>query len=167
MFVLGCEIVWVFKDSIFEVDVLLMDYLLGLIEIDGLNLICLICVCYLELKILVVLVYYNKVMVGMVMYVGVCGFVGKEEELLELVCVICIVVMGGKCLNVVLVVEMESDVFFIDVFLFIVNGSKFFVLFDCFELSLCECEVLCCCFDGMLVMDIVEKFVCSIKIISL
>lgn len=96
MFASGRDIVRALKDATVEVDVLLMDYSLGPTEIDGLNLIRLIRVRYPDLKILVASAHHNKATVGMVMHAGARGFVGKEEELSELVRAIRTVAAGGK-----------------------------------------------------------------------
>ena len=167
MFASGREIVQALKDSAVEVDVLLMDYSLGPAEIDGLNLIRLIRVRYPDLKILVASAHHNKATVGMVMHAGARGFVGKEEELSELVRAIRTVAAGGKRLNPTLAAEMERDT---------LNAapadgsatesSELSALVDRPELSPKEREVLRCCLDGMSVTDIAEKFARSIKTIS-
>ena len=166
MFASWREIVRALKDSTFEVDVLLMDYSLGPTEIDGLNLIRLIRVRYPELKILVASAHHNKATVGMVMHAGARGFVGKEEELSELVRAIRTVATGGKRLNAALAAEMESDALSADAPAPTTNGGKLAVLLDRSELSPREREVLRCCLDGMSVTDIAEKFARSIKTIS-
>lgn len=109
MFASGREVVQALKDNTVEVDILLMDYSLGPAEIDGLNLIRLIRVRYPELKILVASAHHNKATVGLVMHAGARGFVGKEEELSELVRAIRTVAAGGKRLNATLAAEMERD----------------------------------------------------------
>ena len=167
MFASGREIVQALKDNAVEVDVLLMDYSLGPAEIDGLNLIRLIRVRYPDLKILVASAHHNKATVGMVMHAGARGFVGKEEELSELVRAIRTVAAGGKRLNPTLAAEMERDT---------LNAapadgsatesSELSALVDRPELSPKEREVLRCCLDGMSVTDIAEKFARSIKTIS-
>ncbi len=167
MFASGRDIVQALKDNAVEVDVLLMDYSLGPAEIDGLNLIRLIRVRYPDLKILVASAHHNKATVGMVMHAGARGFVGKEEELSELVRAIRTVAAGGKRLNPTLAAEMERDT---------LNAapadgsatesSELSALVDRPELSPKEREVLRCCLDGMSVTDIAEKFARSIKTIS-
>ena len=167
MFASGREIVRALKDNTFEVDVLLMDYSLGPTEIDGLNLIRLIRVRYPELKILVASAHHNKATVGMVMHAGARGFVGKEEELSELVRAIRTVAAGGKRLNAALAAEMERDALSADAPAPTANGTnKLSVLLDRSELSPREREVLRCCLDGMSVTDVAEKFARSIKTIS-
>ena len=167
MFASGREIVQALKDNAVEVDVLLMDYSLGPAEIDGLNLIRRIVVLRPELKILVASAHHNKATVGMVMRAGAKGFVGKEEELSELVRAIRTVAAGGKRLNPTLAAEMERET---------LNAapadgaatesSELSALVDRPELSPKEREVLRCCLDGMSVTDIAEKFARSIKTIS-
>ncbi|CAJ0795351.1 Transcriptional regulatory protein RcsB [Ralstonia psammae] len=167
MFASGREIVRALKDNTLEVDVLLMDYSLGPTEIDGLNLIRLIRVRYPELKILVASAHHNKATVGMVMHAGARGFVGKEEELSELVRAIRTVAAGGKRLNAALAAEMERDALSADAPAPTANGTnKLSALLDRSELSPREREVLRCCLDGMSVTDVAEKFARSIKTIS-
>ena len=167
MFASGREIVQALKDNTVEVDVLLMDYSLGPAEIDGLNLIRLIRVRYPDLKILVASAHHNKATVGMVMHAGARGFVGKEEELSELVRAIRTVAAGGKRLNAALAAEMEHDALAdTPAAAPATDAAKLSALVDRPELSPREREVLRCCLDGMSVTDIAEKFARSIKTIS-
>lgn len=167
LFASGREVVQALRDSAVEVDVLLMDYSLGPAEIDGLNLIRLIRVRYPELKILVASAHHNKATVGMVMHAGARGFVGKEEELSELVRAIRTVAAGGKRLNATLAAEMESDALAdAPAAASDAAGGDLAALVDRPELSPREREVLRCCLDGMSVTDIAEKFARSIKTIS-
>ncbi|MGM3274573.1 response regulator [Ralstonia sp. 24A2] len=168
MFASGREVVQSLKDSTVEVDILLMDYSLGPAEIDGLNLIRLIRVRYPELKILVASAHHNKATVGLVMHAGARGFVGKEEELSELVRAIRTVAAGGKRLNATLAAEMERDALAANAPAptSAVDGNALSALVDRPELSPREREVLRCCLDGMSVSDIAEKFARSIKTIS-
>jgi len=170
LFASGREVVQVLKDKTIEADVLLIDYSLGPAEIDGLNLIRLIRVRHPELKMLVVSAHHNKATVGMVMHAGARGFVGKEEELSELVRAIRTVAAGGKRLNATLAAEMER----VDVdkraeeapAAPAADGAELAGMLDRPELSPREREVLRCCLDGMSVTAIAEKFARSIKTIS-
>ena len=168
MFASGREVVQALKDNTVEVDILLMDYSLGPAEIDGLNLILLIRVRYPELKILVASAHHNKATVGLVMHAGARGFVGKEEELSELVRAIRTVAAGGKRLNATLAAEMERDALAADAPAptSAGDGNQLSALVERPELSPREREVLRCCLDGMSVSDIAEKFARSIKTIS-
>lgn len=168
MFASGREVVQALKDNAVEVDILLMDYSLGPAEIDGLNLIRLIRVRYPELKILVASAHHNKATVGLVMHAGARGFVGKEEELSELVRAIRTVAAGGKRLNATLAAEMERDALAADAPAptSAADGNQLSALVERPELSPREREVLRCCLDGMSVSDIAEKFARSIKTIS-
>ena len=168
MFASGREVVQALKDNTVEVDILLMDYSLGPAEIDGLNLIRLIRVRYPELKILVASAHHNKATVGLVMHAGARGFVGKEEELSELVRAIRTVAAGGKRLNATLAAEMERDALAADAPAptSAADGNQLSALVERPELSPREREVLRCCLDGMSVSDIAEKFARSIKTIS-
>ncbi|CAJ0800525.1 Transcriptional regulatory protein RcsB [Ralstonia condita] len=167
IFASGREVVQALRNNAVGVDVLLMDYSLGPAEIDGLNLIRLIRVRYPELKILVASAHHNKATVGMVMHAGARGFVGKEEELAELVRAIRTVATGGKRLNAALAAEMERDG--LDdaaPAAPAARGARLSPLVDRPELSPREREVLRCCLDGMSVTDIADKFARSIKTIS-
>lgn len=169
LFASGREVVQALKANAVEVDVLLMDYSLGPAEIDGLNLIRLIRVRYPELKILVVSAHHNKATVGLVMHAGARGFVGKEEELSELVRAIRIVAAGNKRLNATLAAEMEHDARAeaeAEAPIQVPDGADLSALVDRPQLSPREREVLRCCLDGMSVSDIAEKFARSIKTIS-
>lgn len=168
MFASGREVVQALKDNTVEVDILLMDYSLGPAEIDGLNLIRLIRVRYPDLKILVASAHHNKATVGLVMHAGARGFVGKEEELSELVRAIRTVAAGGKRLNATLAAEMERDALATDAPAptSVADGNQLAALVERPELSPREREVLRCCLDGMSVSDIAEKFARSIKTIS-
>ncbi|WP_296224676.1 response regulator transcription factor [Ralstonia sp. UBA689] len=169
LFASGREVVQALKTNTIEVDVLLMDYSLGPSEIDGLNLIRLIRVRYPELKILVVSAHHNKATVGLVMHAGARGFVGKEEELSEMVRAIRTVAAGNKRLNATLAVEMEHDAHAeaeAPIETQAPDGAELSDLVDRPQLSPREREVLRCCLDGMSVSDIAEKFARSIKTIS-
>ncbi|WP_199030674.1 response regulator transcription factor, partial [Ralstonia sp. ASV6] len=111
---------------------------------------------------------HNKATVGLVMHAGARGFVGKEEELSELVRAIRTVAAGGKRLNATLAAEMERDALAADAPAptSAVDGNQLSALVDRPELSPREREVLRCCLDGMSVSDIAEKFARSIKTIS-
>ena len=167
MFASGREVSRALKDNTVEVDVLLMDYSLGPTEIDGLNLIRPLLKKYPDLKILVASAHHNQATVGMVMDAGARGFVGKEEELSELVRAIRTVAAGGKRLNPALAAEMERDT--------LARGAgaapdgeaaELTALVDRPELSTREREVLRCYLDGMSVTAISEKFARSVKTIS-
>ncbi|AJW43537.1 MULTISPECIES: response regulator transcription factor [Ralstonia] len=162
----GRDLVQALKRGAAEADVLLMDYALGPTEIDGLNLIRLIRVRYPDVKILVASAHHNKATVGMAMHAGARGFVGKEEELSELVAAIRTVATGGKRLNAALAAEMEGDALADAPAASVKTGDKLSPLVDRPELSPRESEVLRCCLAGMSVTDIAEKFARSIKTIS-
>jgi len=119
---------------------------------------------YPELKILVASAHHNKATVGLVMHAGARGFVGKEEELSELVRAIRTVAAGGKRINAALAAEMERDQ--ITPAASTPVPGDLTALTDRPELSPREREVLRCCLDGMSVTDIAEKFARSIKTIS-
>lgn len=160
------EVARVLKNKAVELDVLLMDYSLGPDEIDGLNLIRLIRVRYPDVKILVASAHHNKATVGMAVHAGARGFVGKEEELSELVRAVRTVAAGGKRVNAVLAAEMERATLAATADPVSSETGALSALVNRPELSPKEREVLRCCLDGMSVTDIAEKFARSIKTIS-
>jgi len=144
-------------------DILLIDYSLGANDIDGLNLIRALKVRFPDSKILVSSSHYNPATVALAMRAGARGFVGKEQELSELVAAIRSVSVGRVHLNPLMAAEIssmlsshgvEDDA----------NGTD--SLTDNTDLSPREREVLRCCLDGMSVTQIAEKFARSVKTIS-
>lgn len=169
-FVKLCDLICWFE--VYYVDVVLFDYMFGFGEIDGFNFVKFVNMCFLDCWILMMLSSDILVIVSMMMCVGVFGFFGKSEDFGEFVYVICVVVNGCLYISVELVVWMELSVMF-DLWMVdmkVVGGDGMLIfelglLVDlCF--SLCEYEVLCCFFVGMFVFDIVLKFFCSFKMIS-
>ncbi|MFJ3047126.1 response regulator [Herbaspirillum chlorophenolicum] len=147
-------------------DLLVIDYSLGANDIDGLNLIRALRVRFPDSKILVSSSHYNPATVALAMKAGARGFVGKSQELSELIQAIRTVSVGRVHLNNNMAAELssmlstepgesarEGEV---------VSDS----LSENSELSPREREVLRCCLDGMTVTQIAEKFARSVKTIS-
>jgi len=146
-------------------DVLLIDYSLGMNDIDGLNLIRALKVRFTESKILVSSSHYNPATVALAMRAGARGFVGKEQELSELVAAVRTVALGRVHLNAAMAAELSSMLSIDSP----ETGSDTVAadsLTQNSELSPREREVLRCCLDGMSVTEIAEKFARSVKTIS-
>lgn len=141
------------------VDILLIDYALGVNDIDGLTLIRTLRLHFPDCKILVASAHYNPATVALAMRAGARGFVGKEQELSELVAALRSVALGRIYLSALMAAEISSapsedapD-----------GGDS---LTDNSELSPREHEVLRCCLEGMSVTQIAEKYARSVKTIS-
>lgn len=148
-------------------DLLLIDYSLGSNDIDGLNLIRALKVRFPESKILVSSSHYNPATVALAMKAGARGFVGKSQELTELIQAIRTVSLGRVHLNNVMAAELSSMLS--SEALDAAKTSEAPVsdsLAESNELSPREREVLRCCLDGMTVTQIAEKFARSVKTIS-
>ncbi|MCP1573514.1 LuxR family transcriptional regulator [Herbaspirillum rubrisubalbicans] len=159
-------------------DLLLIDYSLGSNDIDGLNLIRALRVRFPRSKILVTSAHSSPATVVMAMKAGARGFVGKSQELSELILAIRAIHTGREYLSIAMSRELAAlqaaD-----------PGARSEpepapprrrrarntppssdTLSDMPNLSPREREVLRCCLDGLSVTDIAEKFARSIKTIS-
>lgn len=147
-------------------DLLLIDYSLGDNDIDGLNLIRALKVRFPDSKILVSSSHYNPATVALAMKAGARGFVGKSQDLAELIQAIRTISLGRVHLNNAMAAEMSS--------LLAVEPAPASgegepaadSLVEQNELSPREREVLRCCLDGMSVTQIADKFARSVKTIS-
>lgn len=144
---------------------LLIDYSLGANDMDGLNLIRALKVRFGDSKILISSSHHNPATVSAAMKAGALGFVGKNEELSELVVAIRTVWVGREYLNDAMKAELltmglqaQANA--------AVAQPKSDSLEESKELSPREREVLRCCLDGMSVTQISEKFSRSVKTIS-
>ncbi|RFB74321.1 MULTISPECIES: response regulator transcription factor [unclassified Herbaspirillum] len=144
-------------------DILLIDYSLGANDIDGLNLIRALKVRFPDSKILVSSSHYNPATVALAMRAGARGFVGKEQELSELIAAVRSVAVGRVHLNPLMAAEISSMLSSNGSDEESANGDS---LTDNVELSPREREVLRCCLDGLSVTQIAEKFARSVKTIS-
>ncbi len=147
------------------VDVFVIDYALGESDIDGLNLIRALKVRFPDGKILVSSAHFNPATVALALRAGAKGFVGKEQELTELIVAIRTVIQGKTYLSQAMTAELSS----ISTTGLIESGELTFskgVLAKHGELSPREREVLRCCLDGMTVSQIANKFARSVKTIS-
>ena len=147
-------------------DILLIDYSLGSNDIDGLNLIRALRVHFPDSRILVSSSHYNPATIAMAMRAGARGFVGKSQELSELILAIRTVSVGRVYINNAMEAELSS-----------MNGRDQLLyqagdepvrdsLIGNTDLSPRERDVLRCCLEGMSVTQIAEKFARSVKTIS-
>ncbi|MFJ3058217.1 response regulator [Herbaspirillum sp. NPDC087042] len=158
-------------------DLLLIDYALGSNDIDGLNLIRALRVRFPRSKILVASAHHNPATVALAMKAGAQGFVGKSQELGELIQAVRAVGRGRQYLNVTMVTALssmqqaESGAGQAEP----ASGSRrgsggvpaaSRALAELSSLSPREREVLRCCLEGLSVTEIAEKFMRSVKTIS-
>nr|WP_232511661.1 response regulator transcription factor [Herbaspirillum sp. meg3] len=146
-------------------DILLIDYSLSVNDIDGLNLIRALKVRFPGSKIIVSSSHYNPATVALAMRAGARGFVGKEQELSELIAAVRSVSVGRVHLNPLMAAEISSMLSSNNAQEDDLSGAGD-SLTDHTELSPREREVLRCCLDGMSVTQIAEKFARSVKTIS-
>ena len=165
----GRELAIALKNKTCTADILLMDYSLGPSEIDGINLIKLLLTRHPGMKILVLSASHNKATVNMVMHAGAHGFVGKDEDIADLVRAIRSVASGRTRIKEQLFTETGHNLPQINTAAATsgeehVSGES--LLLNRQELSPREYEVLRCYLDGMSVTEIAEKFMRSVKTIS-
>ena len=165
----GRELAIALKNKTCTADILLMDYSLGPSEIDGINLIKLLLTRHPGMKILVLSASHNKATVNMVMHAGAHGFVGKDEDIADLVRAIRSVASGRTHIKEQLFTETGHNLPQINTAAATsgeehVSGES--LLLNRQELSPREYEVLRCYLDGMSVTEIAEKFMRSVKTIS-
>lgn len=147
-------------------DLLLIDYSLSSTDIDGLNLIRALKVRFPDSKILVSSSHYNPATVALAMKAGARGFVGKSQELTELIQAIRTVALGRVHLSNNMAAEMSSMLSSEPTEGLPGAAPASDSLAESIELSPREREVLRCCLDGMTVTQIAEKFARSVKTIS-
>lgn len=141
-------------------DVVVMDFSLNPTDIDGLNLIRALKVRFPDSKTLVVSAHYNAATVALALRAGARGYVGKNQELTELVAAIRTIAHGRIHLHPEMAAEIatmpdETS-----------EPTDAEALTQHSKLSPRESEVLRCCLDGMSVTQIAAKFSRSINTIS-
>lgn len=155
-----------------QADLLLIDYALGSNDIDGLNLIRALRVRFPRSKILVASAHHNPATVALAMKAGAGGFVGKSQELGELIQAVRAVGRGRQYLNVAMVAALssmqqaESGASQASRSLTGSAPPASRALAELSSLSPREREVLRCCLEGLSVTEIAEKFTRSVKTIS-
>lgn len=149
-------------------DVLVLDYALQPQDMDGLNLIRAIRARFPQVLILIMSSYYNTATVSLALRAGARGFVGKQQDLDELVRAIRVVVAGSVYLTPEMAAELaqaqHADSVPADSSTHEPEAVDRVIRLS--ALSPRELEVLRCFLDGMTVTEIADKFSKSIKTIS-
>lgn len=144
------------------VDVLVLDFALGPDELDGVLLIRALRVKYPQCRILVFSTHHESATVILALRVGARGFIGKGEDLSQLVKAIRTVAFGAVYLSPDMAYRV-AEATAVD------YGSEEKNREDALRyvtLSAREQEVIRCYLAGMTVTEIAEKFNRSIKTIS-
>ncbi|WDD92472.1 response regulator transcription factor [Burkholderia sp. FERM BP-3421] len=152
-----------------QVDVVLLDYVLGPDEIDGLNLIRLVHTRFQRCEILMTSSIEVPATVNLMMRAGAKGFIGKSQDLRELAHAVHVVARGKTYLSMELAsivppardgrAGREAPT------VTLTSASSPAQLAET-QLSPREHEVLRCCLNGMTVSEIAIKFSRSRKTIS-
>ena len=149
-----------------RVDVLILDYLLGDEDIDGLPMIKQLMSNFPWLKILISSTLENTAIVRMALKAGVRGHIGKSRDASEVVDAVRRVAAGHICLSE----SMEKEFYLISESTTSGNGDDEQQVIDGIgrldQLSVREMEVLRLFLSGMSVLQISEKFSRSRKTVS-
>ncbi|MDD2058618.1 response regulator transcription factor [Pseudomonas sp. GD03860] len=152
-----------------EVDLILMDYLLGPDEIDGLNLMRGLRVRYPNVRLLVMSALHTPAVVALVMRRGAHGFVGKDLDTARLPEAIRKVAGGKIYLHEAMAEQLRENQGTVPAGPATVENAEAAdvnrLTQNC-ELTAREHDVLRCCLDGMSVTQIAAKFSRSVKTIS-
>ncbi|MGE8143981.1 response regulator [Pseudomonas frederiksbergensis] len=143
-------------------DLLLLDYALSPDELDGVSLIRAIRVKFPDCRILVLSSHHDPSTVALALRVGARGFVGKSEDLSDLINAIHAVASGTVYLNA----EMSYSVAEATTQPKPQSADEYSDALQAASLSAREQEVIRCYLEGMTVTEIAEKFKRSIKTIS-
>ncbi|CRL51650.1 Transcriptional regulatory protein RcsB [Pseudomonas sp. URMO17WK12:I11] len=149
-----------------ETDLLILDYVLGSDELDGLNLLRLIRRRFPGMFILISSSAEKPSVVNLTLNAGANGFFGKSEDVEGLVDAIRKVAGGETYISPMLAYELGRDPNAVRETLAaddVIGGE---VLLSDPVLSPKEQEVLRCCLEGMSVSQIARKFSRSMKTIS-
>ena len=144
-------------------DVLLLDYALGPDELDGVSLIRALRAKFPDCPILVLSTHHEPATVALALRVGARGFVGKGEEMAELVKALRKVESGAVYLSAEMSYRVAEATTAFDA-RGGDDGADALLLGA--ALSAREREVIRCYLAGMTVSEIAEKFKRSIKTIS-
>ncbi|XXN62639.1 response regulator [Enterobacter ludwigii] len=151
-----------------SVDVLVLDYMLGEEELDGLQMVKQLRVRYPEMKILVSSAVEKPAIVQLLLKAGVHGFVGKSEDQEVLIAALHQVCRNKRFLTADMLLEMdkfqESDREMHDYLMPRQMGDEITLLMR--ELSPREIEVIRCYLDGLSITQIAGKYARSRKTIS-
>ncbi|HBZ14549.1 response regulator [Pantoea sp. NPDC088449] len=151
-----------------SVDVLVLDYMLGEEDLDGLQMVKQLRLRYPDLKILVSSSMEKPAIVQLLLKAGVHGFIGKSEEQEVLVTAIHQVCRNKRFLTSEMLLEMdkfqESDREMHDYLMPRELGDELKLLLR--DLSPREIEVIRCYLDGLSITQIAVKYARSRKTIS-
>lgn len=150
------ELIWFVEVGV--CDVVVFDYVMfGSVYGDGIMLFFYFQCNYLVVKLVVLIMFDNLVVIGVLMWFGIECIVSKFDMIDYLIFVIYVVVMGG--LYFLLLVEKVVCMFMLYLSVWVVDQKC--------ELSDCEFEVVWFYVLGFMVNEIVDKFSCSKKMISM
>ncbi|MFY2837449.1 response regulator transcription factor [Achromobacter xylosoxidans] len=145
-----------------QADILLLDFSLGRDELDGVSLIRALRSRFPDCRILVLSTHHEPATVSLALRVGARGFVGKGEDMVNLMKAIRAVAAGTIYLNA----EMSYQVADATTSGAAVPEGETEDPLQQASLSAREQEVIRCFLAGMTVSEIAEKFHRSIKTIS-
>ena len=145
-----------------QADILLLDFSLGRDELDGVSLIRALRARHPDCRILVLSTHHEPATVSLALRVGARGFVGKGEDMADLMKAIRAVASGAIYLNA----EMSYQVADATTSGAVAPEGETDDPLHQASLSAREQEVIRCFLAGMTVSEIAEKFHRSIKTIS-
>lgn len=145
-------------------DVLLLDFVLGRDELDGVSLIRALRVRFPACRILMLSTHHDSATVSLSLRVGARGFVGKDEDLSGLSNAIRVVASGAIYLSAEASYKVADAVQQAEEAQPPQRASD--NALQLASLSAREQEVIRCYIDGMTITEISEKFNRSIKTIS-
>ncbi|MBC3468210.1 response regulator transcription factor [Pseudomonas sp. RW10S2] len=143
-------------------DVLLLDFVLGRDELDGVSLIRVLRVRFPACRILVLSSHHDSATVSLALRVGARGFIGKHEDLLGLAKAIRMIASGGIYLSAEISYKMADAIHQCKEAPQLISDNDL----QFAALSAREREVIRCYLDGMTITEIADKFNRSIKTIS-
>lgn len=149
-----------------EADLLILDYVLGDNELDGLSLVRMVRRRFPNLYILISSSAEKPSVVNLTMNAGANGFFGKSEDVELLVEAVRKVAAGELYISPLLAYELERNPNVNREMLTATEARGAEVLLRDPVLSPKEQEVLRCCLEGMSVSQIARKFSRSMKTIS-
>lgn len=148
--------------ALLPADVLLLDFVLGPSELDGILLIRALRVKYPQCRILMFFTHHDAATVILALRVGARGFLGKGEDINQLISAVRLVASG----EVYLSPDMAYRVAEATAVNHIGDEQNRDEALRFVSLSAREQDVIRCYLTGMTITDIAEKFNRSIKTIS-
>lgn len=147
-------------------DVLLVDYVLGPSEIDGVSLIRELKAKFPRSRILILSSHEDPATVALVLRVGARGFVGKRQDVAQIIKAIRSVAAGSIYLDADMAYRLAETSVAVTSELASHGGRADAELLAGARLSVKEREVIRCFLDGLTVSQIADKFGRSVKTIS-